>query len=828
LDRLASLPPYSPERGPQLPYRPAPLIVDRSTFDAIDPAEWLVRLDNRLDVPPDWSSDDLATAVASAEAMKTTSASDQTGSLTSVSINDLSAIAREVHGQQQTARSSIAPAVLSLVLVALALLLRLLMAASEARVPELALASLRGLPSRQMWRLGLSEPLAVIAAALPVGAVIGPVLALVLVRWWLVPGLPLPFPAASLWAAALVVVAAVAVAAFAVGLVLRTTLSGLLAGVRRPTASGRLALVGQLLLAAVVLSVLASKLTGGRGGQPDATDLVLPVLLAVFAGLVATKLIGSVATWWTRQRRTTRSLAGFVAARAISRRREGTLVILPIAAAIAVCVFGAGVYASAAEWRASVAATRAPAAEVYTSQLNMGQTIGVSRELDPDGKWLMAVTTLQTTGPQYVVLDASRLANVASWPGQWTQGRSLEEIQQTLVPPGQVPVVTGTRIGLRMSQDAAPGLTAEIRLVTSRGDIRAIYVGPFGADESTISVAAPFCASGCRLEGLSIGGRSAEPIAMRGTLTVAGIVVDGQEDAAAISEAQWVESPTATSASSVSSTELRGSSLVVDVDSEGQQGVAQLGAGGIPALPPVVRGYDADVVPPEGAFTGAFGMNVDPRITSESLPLLGPAGVLIDYSTLTTDRIVPTQDNTTYMFANADTPESVRQELVGRGMVPTYSLVDEKRTLDQSAYALALRLYAVIAVLVLVMALAGLVVSTAVQLPVRRRDAAALRVVGVRRGTVMSAVAREFAVVLGGAGLAGIAAGSLAQYVVLRTITLGYVENLSTPRLVSSIDWSQVAIWTVAASVVLGVAAFVSASLTVRGARGSTLRETAR
>ena len=44
---------------------------------------------------------------------------------------------------------------------------------------------------------------------------------------------------------------------------------------------------------------------------------------------------------------------------AISRRHEGTLVILPISAAIAVCVFGAGVYASAGEWRGSVAATRA-------------------------------------------------------------------------------------------------------------------------------------------------------------------------------------------------------------------------------------------------------------------------------------------------------------------------------------------------------------------------------------------------------------------------------------------------------------------------------------
>jgi len=828
LERLASLPPYHPERGAQLSYRPAPLIVDRSTFAALPTSEWVVRLDNRLDVPPDWNSADLATAVSSAEAMKTMSAADQNGSLASVSINDLPAIAREVHGQQQTARSSIAPAVLSLVLVALALLLRLLMAASEARVPELALASLRGLPSRQMWRLGLSEPLAVIAAAVPVGAVLGPLLAFLLVRWWLVPGLPLPFPAASLWAALLVVVAAVVVAAFAVGLVLRTTLAGLLAGVRRPAAAGRLALVGQLLLAAVVLSVLASKLTGSRGGQPDATDLVLPVLLAVFAGLVATHVIARIATWWTRQRQTTRSLAAFVAARAISRRREGTLVILPIAAAIAVCVFGAGVYASAAEWRASVAATRAPAAEVYTSQLDMGQTLGVSRELDPDGKWLMAVTTLQTTGPAYVVLDATRLTTVASWPDQWTRGTSVEEIQRTLVPPGTVPVLTGTRIGLRMNQDTGVPLTAEMRLVTSRGDSRAIFVGPFGAGESTLSDAAPFCSGGCRLEGISVGGRSAGPTDMRGTLTIGGIVVDGTEDPAAITDAAWVESPTATSASSVESTSVEGSSLVVDVDSEGQPGIAQLGAGGIPALPPVVRGYDADVVPPKGAFTGAFGMNVDPRITSESVPLLGPAGVMIDYSTLTTDRNVPTQENPTYMFVGDDAPESVRQELVGRGMVPTYNLADEKRTLDQSAYALALRLYAVIAVLVLLMALAGLVVSTAVQLPVRRRDAAALRVVGVRRGTVMSAVAREFAVVLGGAGLAGIAAGSLAQYVVLRTITLGYVEGLATPRLVSAIDWGQVAMWTVAASVVLGLAAFVSASLTVRGARGSTLRETAR
>ena len=62
----------------------------------------------------------------------------------------------------------------------------------------------------------------------------------------------------------------------------------------------------------------------------------------------------------------------------------------------------------------------------------------------------------------------------------------------------------------------------------------------------------------------------------------------------------------------------------------------------------------------------------------------------------------------------------------------------------------------------------------------------------------------------------------------LRTITLGYVEDLSTPHLVAAISPARLVALTAIAAVVLGVAAFVSASLTVRGARGSTLRENAR
>ena len=62
---------------------------------------------------------------------------------------------------------------LSLILVALVLLSRLLAAAMTLRRGELALASLRGYSRRQLWFLGMLEPLLILAAATPLGVVGG-------------------------------------------------------------------------------------------------------------------------------------------------------------------------------------------------------------------------------------------------------------------------------------------------------------------------------------------------------------------------------------------------------------------------------------------------------------------------------------------------------------------------------------------------------------------------------------------------------------------------------------------------------------------------------
>lgn len=834
LSRFASIPRYENGRGLVIPYQAAPLVTVPATIRELPTSVWHVEVDRLLEAPADLTLADLDVAVVTAADVTESERQVEGGRLTGEPGNDLQLIADETRDQQATASSSITPAVISLVLVAMALLLRLLMAAADLRLPELALASLRGLTRRQLWRLGLSEPVAILLISLPVGAALGVGLALGLVRWWLVPGLPLPLPAASLFTGLGVVLASLLVAVLAVGLVLRSSLAEQLTGVRRPRASGRAMVIVQIVLVAAAAAVLVSKLTGGGPSDPDATDLVLPVLLAVVAGVAATRGTALFAGWWTTARARTRSLPGFVAARAISRRQEGTLVILPVTAAIAICVFGAGVYQSAADWRASVAATSAPADQVWTSPLPLNQTVALTRELDPAGDHLMAVSTISTLGPTYVVMDTTRLERVAAWQNQWTPGLSAAEVADGLGLRAEVPIVTGRQVGLTVDNRAeveGDDLHVRLRLDVVGDRPHFVFLGPFPQGETTTrSLPAPYCRDGCRFDGMTLGGPAALQRPINGTVEISDLTVDGEPLPDAMSGAGWGIAPQASARELINRVEPSGDSLVVEVGSGGSEAIVQLTPGDIPRELPVLQGVDA----PEGTQEGAFGSTSatefpsDPIGTAASVPFLGPSGVLIDYTMLTTDRQIYPQDVPVHVLVDDDTPEQVLDGLRDRGASVSTTLDGVQRTLDQGAYALALRLYAVVAVLVLVMALAGLFVSTAVQLPSRRRDAASLRVVGVPRRSVMSAVVRELGIVLGTTAVAGLVAGTLAQYVVLRTVTLGVVDTVQTPALVAVIDWQRLVLLAAAAALVLGTVALVSAGLTVRGARGATLRENAR
>lgn len=827
--RLASVPlRFDDITETVIAFRPASFLTVVDTFDEIPAGDLSVTADLPLVVPPGATVADVRRAGRTAADSLERRVEVAGGTMTGTNIiNDLPAIDREVRQQQETARSSIAPAVLSMLLVALALLMRLLMAACELRVPELALASLRGLGTRQLWALGVAEPLGLVLVATPLGAALGYALSWGLVRAWLVPGLAVPLPPLSLVAGLAVVVAAAAVSVLAVRLVLVASLASQLTGVRRPAASGRAWLVGQLVLVALAGAVLASKLWGGSGqADPDVTDLVLPVLLAVVAGLGATHLISAAARWWTRARSGSRSLSGFVAARAISRRSEGTLVILPLTAAIAVAVFGVGVFDSAAAWRGSVAATASPAHTVWSSPLPVRDTMALTHEIDPAGRWAMAAAGVASPGLGLSAVDAPRLAAVSEWPPSWTPGRDAATVAELIDPPGVVPLVAGREISLTVDNRLATAMWVELRLGEQAGVPVRAYVGPFEPGETT-ETRAVACRRGCLLEGVTLGGGAATPLEMTGSITLSDLLVDGTAVAGAFGGAGWVASPDLADGVDLA-LDTGPDELTVDLDTGGAPRAARLATGGLAGARPVLRGADVTEEQVRGYAGAPGGVPLQVVGTAESTPFLGPAAVLVDLTQLTSDTGTYDSFFDTRVLVRDGAPAVVGEALSAQGLTVASTLEDEQGTLDQGAYALALRLYAVVAALVLLMALAGLVVSTAVQLPARRRDAAALRVVGVPRRAVMSAAAREFAVVLGGAAVAGILAGTTAQYVVLRTITLGYVDALSTPQLVAGIDPVRLVLLAALAAAVLGGVAFVSAALTVRGARGSTLRESTR
>jgi hypothetical protein len=213
---------------------------------------------------------------------------------------------------------------------------------------------------------------------------------------------------------------------------------------------------------------------------------------------------------------------------------------------------------------------------------------------------------------------------------------------------------------------------------------------------------------------------------------------------------------------------------------------------------------------------------------AESTPFRGPSGTMLDFNAFVRNTASGNATTLVYIWARADTPPSVLKALAAHGISNPTTEVETRHVLDQDAFALALRLYVVTTALVILLALAGLAANLAVQLPSRRRDAASLRVVGVKRRSVMAGVVAEFVVVLGAAAIAGVAAGAVAQYVVVRTVTLGFVDSSLVPRVLPSFDVGSAVYLSAAVLVVLVVAASCFAFLTVRGARTSSLRENAR
>jgi hypothetical protein len=821
-----------------IPSRPAPWITTQAGIE-LNSNTWFVTVDQSLRVTPRLTPDEAAAAATRVRALgKAQERRDLLTGLTLESGNSLPDITQQLLARRAVARSTVAPAVLSLILVALVLLSRLLAAAMGLRRGELALASLRGYDRRQLWVLGMVEPLVILVAATPLGVGLGYVAARVLARQWLVPGLPVPFVLASGLAVVAVVLVTALVAALVVRDAVNEPLSVQIAGVRRPTRAGRALVIVRLVLVAAALAALVVAASRSHPQAPDATDLALPMLLAVAFGLMCGLLVLGVSDLWLRWSSKRRSLSSYVASRTVRRRREGTLVILPVTAALTVAVFTVGVSLAASTWRASAAATQVGAPLSFPTTLSLSRAVGLTHEIDPQGRWLMAagvntpnIDEAGVTLIPRVVVDTSRLARVASWPSQWTPGQSAAQVARELGPQGPPVVLKGSRLTIAVDNRVRGEfhqLGLSLAILDDQGAEREVDVGPYREGRSSATARLPACRQGCLVERISFGGPSALVEAMHGTATIESFTVDGQA-VPGVLDAPWRSAPSlvGTPVGVRTPPKLVGGHLTVAFRSPSSNFYSGITPTDVPAVAPVLFGRTA--TPETRLQTGSSGLfDVRSAGTAESVPFRGPAGMLMDFTVFDRNTVQGNSSNQVYVWARADTPAPVLDQLAARGLSHPDTEAAARALLDQDAFALALRLYTVVTVLVILLAFAGLAANLAVQLPARRRDAASLRVVGVKRRSIMVGVVAEFLLVLGAAALAGIAAGALAQLVVVRTVTLGFADTELTPRVLPSFHLSTGFEVAVVVMLVLLVLASLFASLTVRGARTSSLRENAR
>jgi hypothetical protein len=837
--RLQSVPGFAQPKPPKLvPAQPGPWITSQATIELRSDA-WYVTVDQILETPPDMTAADLSVVAARTKAIQ--HASDHGGLLPGLSVevgNILTFTAHQLIDRRGVTRSTVEPAVLSLILVALVLLSRLLSAAMTLRRGELALASLRGYNRRQLWFLGMLQPLLILVTAIPLGVVGGYVGSRVLAHRWLVPHLPVPFILGSALAVVAVVLVTAVVAAVVVRDAVSEPLSAQIAGVRRPTKAGRLVVVLRLALVALAAAALVTAASRTSPRKPDATDLALPILLAVAAGLLVGLLVLGLAGLWVRWSARRRALSSYVAARTVRRRREGTMVILPVTAALTVAVFAIGVSLAASTWRASTAATEVGAPLSYSTPLSLSRAVGLTHQLDPQGRWLMAAgqdipnADEITLIPQpRVVVDATRLARVASWPAQWTPGRTAADIARAIGPRRAPVVMKGSTLSVTVDNSVHGDyarLGATVNVLDDQGAERAIAIGPFAPGKTTKTTKLRTCQAGCQIESISFGGPDALVEGMRGTATISSFAVDGTAVPAVLDKGWQPQASQINTKTAVTKVNLRNGQLTVAFSANGPESYAGITPTDVPAVVPVLFGRLAKETSnlPTGA-SGLFKVQAA-GAPAESVPFRGPSGVMMDFTAFVRNASQANSLSQVFVWARADTPQRVLDGLAARGLSNPTTEVQTRHVLDEDAFALALRLYVVVTALVILLALAGLAANLAVQLPARRRDAASLRVVGVKRRSVMLGVVAEFVVVLGAAALAGVAAGGIAQYVVVRTVTLGFVDSTLVPRVVPSFDLGSAVKLSVVVLVVLVVAASCFAFLTVRGARTSSLREDAR
>lgn len=821
-----------------IPYQPADFLTVPGTFAAYGDATWTVQVDRAV-VPRGLTPELLdAAATTAATERERQSLSVDGGILGPAAETELDAVAAEVTVERRTAVNTVLPASASLVAVALLLLFRLLSAAADQRRPGIALLKLRGVRGAALWTQGAGESLLLLLLAVPFGVLGGWGAVVGLSRAWLQPGTQVSLGVAPLAAAGAVTLVGLITSVWAVSAVLREPLLRQLGSERRPTAATRVLVAGRTVVGLVGAIAYLAVLRGDEGRSPGVIDLLMPLALASAFALGVAFLTGMAATRHAARHRGGH-LTGWLVARRLARRQDGVAWVLPLAVSLAVTVFSAGAWAAAATWRQSVAATIVGADMAYPTVLSPARALALTHQVDPDGRWVMAAARYRQPGTtDRIFVDGERLARVGAWPSSWTPGTDAGGVTEGITSRTDPLRLQGKRVALTARSAVAEGDPPFVTVVARDSDGRThqAFLGPYAERSTTQQGSLRGCATGCDLITLQVTGIAGTPLAARLDLEFLALAVDGQPADAGFTDgaSRWRPAVDDATVEPVLEVLPAPDGLRIHLDTTGSAQLPGVTTTDVPDVRPVAVGPDVRLADSpvldggelmvEGA--GDHLVPVDVVTTAASLPVVGTDGVLGDLPTFLRDGATETLQVEVLVLARADTPTDVLGVLNSRGVDTTAGrrLSGEQRVLDNDAYALSLRLYLVVAVSVLALASVGVLAGMAVQARRRRREAAALRVSGIRQRTVTAASVFELGVVFGAAGLAGVVAGVLAEDAVVGVISLGPAAG-GLPSIQAGIDGLHVAAISGAVLAATSILACLAGWSVVRRVRPAELRQ---
>lgn len=735
-------------------------------------------------------------------------------------------------------------------LLAGAILLLVAQAAVEQRRPELALARLRGRSRDAAARLVMAELGATVALGLPLGLALALAMSELTRRAVLPAGVPFEVPALTLVALA----AAAAVCALAIWIAARPVRRQSVSALLRRVAPAERRGVGvvDLLVAAVAVFGLIGLATGSLEGP---LALATPTLIALAAGLLASRLAVPLAGASGRAALSRGRVGPALTAFGVERRPAMRNVVTVVSVATALTVFATNALAVADRNRAARAEleTGAPAV-MLTDSRNPGQLLDTVRSIDPAGKRATPVAVVRPRDREAtatMAVDPSSFGRVAFSLG----GLRLGALQPPAVEPVRLEgtSVTGrlawdlTLAGERTASAAVPGQSgqpttgnaglppaaaSELRLAVTMPDgqrlTRTLAPVPLEGRGAADLSAPLLCPQGCRLDALEFRKVDDFTPEVRGTLTLAGLGVDGRP--LGLSDpSHWLPftPPTAESTDvlRVVSPAPAGA-LVLDVVNSGF--VGRLAHADVPATLPGVLAGD---VPPGGTAqsfpaVGVNGGQVAVRATQrvEALPQLGGKGVLVDFETLARlGGSLP--DGATVSVWLADDSQALADEVAkglataGIGVLSRHTAAEAKARFDESAAGWGLRLAGFTGAMAVLLAALVLIVMTVTGWRVVARDMAALHLAGVPLGTLRRSLVREQVLLVLVGSAVGTACGVVTALVAMPLVPL-FDSPAALPRLQLAPSLSAVVLAAASAGAVL---ALVGAAVAVAAGRAIAL-----